>query len=59
MPDMAVFFLPEYEVELRECEHDDPQEGGGGPVHDGGEHVLQGQHGPLAPVPQAAHKALQ
>ena len=51
--------LPEYEVKLRECQHDDTEEGGEGSVHDGSEHVLQSQHCPLAPVSQTANKALK
>ena len=47
--------LPEYEVKLRECQHDDSEEGGEGSVHDGSEHVLQSQHCSLTPVAQTAH----
>ena len=54
-----MLILPEYEVKLRECQHDDTQEGGEGSVHDGSEHVLQGQHCPLTPVAQTANKALE
>ena len=47
------------EVELGADQHDNPQEGGGGAMHDGGEGMLRGHHHSAVPVADGGHEALR
>jgi hypothetical protein len=51
--------LPEYEVKVRQCEHEYPDEGGGGAPEHGGKGVLKGEVDATVLVADACEKTLK